>query len=122
MSLIINGIKVAGRGKDGIGIVPGGTKGQVLTKRNNVDYDTEWTDLPLIDTTLSVSGQSADAKVVGDIIGDCQTSINVNAESIESLNNTISTKANQSDLDALNDELSTLYESITNEELDSLFE
>lgn len=121
MSLVINGIKVAGRGKDGAGVVPGGTVGQVLTKRNNVDYDTEWTDLPKIDASLSISGQSADAKVVGDIIGDCQTSISTNTASIESLNTTISTKANQSDLDALNDELSSLCESISNEEIDSLF-
>lgn len=46
MALLINGVKVAGRGKDGAGVAAGGVKGQVLTKRNGVDYDTEWTDMP----------------------------------------------------------------------------
>lgn len=69
MALIINGVRVAGigsNGKDGVGVIPGGTVGQVLTKKNNIDYDTEWTDLPAVDNTLTISGQIADAKVVGD--------------------------------------------------------
>lgn len=47
MALTINGIKVAGKGKDGVGVVAGGTSGQILTKKSNADYDTEWTTLTI---------------------------------------------------------------------------
>lgn len=32
------------RGDDGAGVVPGGTKSQVLAKKSNTDHDTEWVD------------------------------------------------------------------------------
>lgn len=73
MALTINGIRVAGigaNGKDGVGVPSSGTEGQVLTKRSNNDYDTEWISLPSIDTTLSINGQAADAKIVGDKINN----------------------------------------------------
>lgn len=35
-------------GKDGIGIPAGGTAGQVLAKKTNTDYDTEWITLPTV--------------------------------------------------------------------------
>ena len=31
-------------GADGVGVITGGTTGQVLAKASNTDYDTEWTD------------------------------------------------------------------------------
>lgn len=71
MALIINGVKVAGigaNGRDGIGVIPGGKSGQILSKRSDVDHDTAWTDLPSIDATLSQQGQAADAKAVRDQI------------------------------------------------------
>ena len=78
MALKINGIRVAGlgaHGRDGAGVVEGGTQGQVLTKKNDIDYDTEWTDLPAIDATLSMAGQVAEAKTVGDQISTKQDKI-----------------------------------------------
>lgn len=71
MALKINGVRVAGvgsNGKDGAGVVAGGAAGQILTKKTDIDYDTEWTDLPPIDPTLSIEGQAADAKIVGDAL------------------------------------------------------
>lgn len=73
MALIINGIRVAGigaNGKDGVGVPSGGTVGQMLVKKTATDYDAEWTDLPSIDPTLSIEGQAADAKTVGDALKD----------------------------------------------------
>lgn len=32
------------RGSDGVGVIPGGTKSQVLAKKSNTDHDTEWVD------------------------------------------------------------------------------
>lgn len=31
-------------GQDGVGVPAGGTTGQVLVKRSNADYDTQWVD------------------------------------------------------------------------------
>ena len=87
MGLIINGIKVAGvgaKGKDGVGIPSGGAQGQMLIKKSITDYDTVWTDLPSIDPTLSVEGQAADAKVVGDQISNLATIVGDGVEDIPS--------------------------------------
>lgn len=35
-------------GKDGVGVPSGGTAGQVLAKKSDDDYDTEWIDLPTV--------------------------------------------------------------------------
>lgn len=35
-------------GKDGVGVPSGGVTGQVLAKKSNDDYDTEWIDLPMV--------------------------------------------------------------------------
>lgn len=68
MALLINGVRVAGvgsKGKDGAGVVAGGTTDQILTKKTDADYDTEWVSLPSTDPTLSIEGVAADAKAVG---------------------------------------------------------
>ena len=85
MALTINGIRVAGvgaKGKDGAGVPSGGTVGQMLIKKSVTDFDTEWTDLPSIDPTLSVEGQAADAKIVGDQINNLSTIIGDGFEDI----------------------------------------
>ena len=87
MSLIINGIRVAGvgsDGKDGVGVPFGGEAGQVLIKKTVADYDTKWTNLPSIDTTLSITGQAADAKIVGDKIDSLSAIIGDGFEDIAS--------------------------------------
>lgn len=87
MALKINGIRVAGAGsdgKDGVGVPFGGSVGQILVKKTVADYDTEWTDLPSIDPTLSVEGQAADAKIVGDQIHNLSTIIGDGFEDITS--------------------------------------
>lgn len=35
-------------GKNGVGVPSGGTAGQVLAKKSDDDYDTEWIDLPTV--------------------------------------------------------------------------
>ncbi len=78
MALKINGIRVAGigsDGKDGVGVVAGGTTGQVLIKKTDTDYDTEWASLPSIDSTLSIEGQAADAKATGGALNQLQANI-----------------------------------------------
>ena len=35
-------------GKDGVGVPSGGVTGQVLAKKSDDDYDTEWIDLPTV--------------------------------------------------------------------------
>lgn len=72
MAIYVNGKKVAGRGsngKDGVGIVPGGSTGQVLTKKSNNDYDVEWTEttsIDLVNGSGEESIQGAEAKAYGD--------------------------------------------------------
>ena len=89
MALIINGIRVAGigaNGTDGAGVPIGGTEGQVLIKKTVTDYDTEWTDLPSIDQTLSIEGCAADAKATGSqlsilnsLVGDTSVSSQISS-------------------------------------------
>ena len=62
----------------------------MLIKKSVTDYDTEWTDLPSIDPTLSVEGQAADAKIVGDQINALNSIIgdgfeDITSEEIQSL-------------------------------------
>lgn len=87
MALKINGVRVAGigaNGRDGVGVISGGKSGQVLSKRNDADYDTVWTDIPSIDSTLSQEGQAADAKVVGEQINTINNIIGDGFEDITS--------------------------------------
>ena len=87
MALKINGIRVAGigaNGADGVGVPSGGAEGQILIKKSIADYDTEWTNLPSVDSTLSVEGQAADAKTVGDQINNLATIIGDGFEDITS--------------------------------------
>ena len=87
MALIINGIRVAGigaDGKDGAGVPSGGSERQMLIKKTDIDYDTELVDLPSIDPTLSIEGQAADAKIVGDQINSLSTIIGDGFEDITS--------------------------------------
>jgi len=61
------------KGDPGEGVAPGGTTGQMLVKKTDADYDTEWVNPPQtveIDPTLTVSGAAADAKSTGDAIRD----------------------------------------------------
>lgn len=48
MAFKINGLTVAGLGKDGAGIPAGGTANQILRKKSHVDFDSEWVDAPFI--------------------------------------------------------------------------
>lgn len=87
MGLKINGIRVAGigaNGRDGVGVPVGGAEGQALIKKSSADHDTEWIDLPSIDPTLSVEGQAADAKIVGDQINALNTIVGDGFEDITS--------------------------------------
>lgn len=50
MAIYVNGKKVAGNGLGGdagsIGIPAGGVAGQLLGKKTNADFDTQWVDSP----------------------------------------------------------------------------
>lgn len=48
-------------GQNGVGVIAGGTTGQVLAKKSNTDYDTEW-------QTPSASGMTNPMTTAGDII------------------------------------------------------
>lgn len=71
------------KGDDGVGVPAGGTEGQVLMKKSNTDYDTEWKDASSGDektsnkvTSLSSSStdtQYPSAKCVYDLIGNIET-------------------------------------------------
>ena len=108
MALKINGVRVAGigaNGRDGVGVIPGGKSGQILSKGSDADYDTAWTDLPSTDATLSQEGQAADAKAVGDQI------------------NTINeTKANKEEIPSLTSQLENDSNFISEEEVKNMVE
>ncbi len=63
-------------GADGVGVPPGGSAGQVLTKASGGDFDTEWSDVPdtveiVNNLTETIPGKVLDAtqgKALGDII------------------------------------------------------
>ena len=96
MALKINGIRVAGvgaNGRDGVGVIPGGESGQILSKGSDADYDTAWIDLPSTDTTLSQKGQAADAKAVGDQINTINET-KANKEEIPSLTSQLENDSN----------------------------
>ena len=68
MALIINGVRVAGigaNGVDGVGVPSGGAGGQILTKKSITDYDTEWTDLPSVDNLVLITVEDIDAICAG---------------------------------------------------------
>lgn len=46
------------QGVPGVGIAPGGTASQVLAKKTNADYDTEW-----VENVTSVNGQTGDVTI-----------------------------------------------------------
>lgn len=78
MSIKVNGQLIAGLGKAGVGVPSGGAEGQMLVKKSDADYDTEWIDASAeieVDTTLTQSGMAADAKSVGDQIANKQNKI-----------------------------------------------
>lgn len=60
-------------GKDGIGIPNGGTTGQVLKKKSNTDYDTEWQDEEggAVD---SVNGKTGEVELNAEDVGAYSTS------------------------------------------------
>ena len=96
MALKINGVRVAGvgaNGRDGVGVIPGGESGQILSKGSDADYDTAWIDLPSTDTTLSQKGQAADAKAVGDQINTINET-KANKEEIPSLTSQLENDSN----------------------------
>lgn len=75
MATLNLGKVVGNTGPAGPGVAPGGSSGQVLAKKTDSDYDTEWINPPsgsggsvAVDATLTKSGQAADAKATGDAI------------------------------------------------------
>jgi hypothetical protein len=59
-------------GTDGVGVIPGGTTGQVLAKASNANYDTVWED-PAAGTVASVNGESGIVTLTQDDIPDGTT-------------------------------------------------
>lgn len=59
-------------GADGVGVVAGGTAGQVLSKKSNTDFDTEWLT-PATDAVTSVNAQTGVVVLDQDDIGDGTT-------------------------------------------------
>jgi len=59
-------------GTDGVGVIPGGTTGQVLAKASNANYDTVWED-PAAGTVASVNGESGIVTLTQDDVPDGTT-------------------------------------------------
>ena len=75
-------------GEDGVGVPSGGTTGQMLVKKSNTDYDTEWTNQPDISGKLDASKvKNATSTTSGDVYD--VTYINTMLGNIESLLNGI---------------------------------
>lgn len=126
MALIINGIKVAGIGSNGIdgtGVPIGGTEGQVLIKKTTTDYDTEWTDFPSIDQTLSIEGCAADAKVTGSQLSALNSLVGDTSVSSQ-ISNAISSKSDSdhshNDVYYTKEETDDLTAAITNDQIDQI--
>lgn len=70
-------------GQDGVGVPTGGTTGQMLIKRSNTNYDTEWSNQPDISGKLdtskvktsisTTSGDVYDVTYINSIIGNIET-------------------------------------------------
>lgn len=106
MALIINGKKIAGRGKngtngkDGAGVPAGGTAGQVLAKKNGTDYNTKWVDPLALDTNLNTTGAAADAAAVGTAITAARNAIPTAVSELENDSNYLAQTGNGSALTA----------------------
>lgn len=59
-------------GSDGVGVIPGGTTGQVLAKASNSNFDTVWED-PAAGTVASVNGATGIVSLTQDSIPDGTT-------------------------------------------------
>jgi hypothetical protein len=59
-------------GTDGVGVIPGGTTGQVLAKASNANYDTVWED-PAAGTVASINGESGIVTLTQDDVPDGTT-------------------------------------------------
>lgn len=60
-------------GSDGAGVVAGGTTGQVLVKKSNANFDTEWANPEAAAGVSSVNGSSGDVVLDQDDIADGTT-------------------------------------------------
>ena len=80
-----------GKGDPGEGVPAGGTTGQILTKKSENNYDTQWTDPPScgssveIDSTLTKEGTAADAKATGEKISSLTKDLSQLSEEIDGL-------------------------------------
>lgn len=65
-------VVVGSPGTNGVGVIPGGTTGQVLAKSSDADFDTAWED-PGAGTVASVNGESGIVSLTQDDIPDGTT-------------------------------------------------
>ena len=71
-------------GADGAGVVPAGTTSQLLAKKSNIDFDTQWVDPPPLGdlSTLVTTAKTNIVATINEIAGDinAETSSRVNAD------------------------------------------
>jgi hypothetical protein len=80
------------RGNDGIGVPTGGTAGQVLSKINGDDYNTEWADVAGIDTGITqLTGDVTTPSGSGSQVATLAT-VNSNIGSFTTANITVDAK------------------------------
>jgi len=60
-------------GSDGAGVVPGGTTGQVLVKKSDANFDTQWDDPDVAAGVATVNGQTGTVVLDQDDIADGTT-------------------------------------------------
>lgn len=86
-------VKNGSKGEAGQGIAEGGTTGQVLAKKSDEDYDTEWVEIPTPATVVQEEGQNTEdvmsQKAVTDSVTNIRSDISEISSSIETIQGSI---------------------------------
>lgn len=84
-------------GADGAGVVPGGTTAQLLTKKSNTDFDTEWVDPPPLGdlSTLVTTSKTNIVGAINEIAGDINTETSSRANADIALQTNINNKVDK---------------------------
>lgn len=81
------------KGDPGPGVAEGGVTGQILVKKSDEDYDTEWVEIPTSVNVVQEEGQSTEdvmsQKAVTDSVTDIRSDISEISSSIETIQDSI---------------------------------
>lgn len=86
-------VKNGSKGDPGPGVADGGVTGQILVKKSDEDYDTEWVEIPTSVNVVQEEGQSTEdvmsQKAVTDSVTDIRSDISEISSSIETIQGSI---------------------------------